>query len=195
MRWLPQFYRQPSSRPYSRSPGFASTTRGIAENQARRKAHLLSRPWPPIFDFHHCHFFTWRLVKLVTFPCPVSTRQSSVKIMATDSAGPLIIGLTVLFEAIAIIAVSLRFWAQRSLRRQIFAHDILIVAGLVCATALSITLILAVVLGGLGQHAVELYATPWKIVTYQKVGLHHGNASRASWKRDTIVGSWQRSCC
>lgn len=127
--------------------------------------------------------------------------------MATDSAGPLIIGLTVMFEAIAIIAVSLRFWAQRSLRRKIFAHDILIVVGLVstsrpktasvlivikvCATALSATLILAVVLGGLGQHTVELYATPWKIVTYQKVGLHHGNASRASYKRDTIVGSWQ----
>lgn len=111
--------------------------------------------------------------------------------MATDSAGPLIIGLTVMFEAIAIIAVSLRFWAQRSLRRKIFAHDVLIVVGLVCATALSVTLILAVVLGGLGQHTVELYATPWKIVTYQKVGLYHGDASRASWKRDTIVGSWQ----
>lgn len=92
-----------------------------------------------------------------------------------------------MFEAIAIIAVSLRFWAQQSLKRKIFAHDIWIVIGLVilggsvfrivetlltsqiCATALSITLILSVVFGGLGQYTVDLYATPWKVVAFQKV--------------------------
>lgn len=111
--------------------------------------------------------------------------------MAVDSTGPLIIGLTVMFEVMAIVAVSLRFWAQRSLKRKMFADDVWIVVGLVnsngrkkivgvltvlqiCATALSITLILGVVLGGLGQHAAELYATPWRIVAFQKVKAGHG---------------------
>lgn len=111
--------------------------------------------------------------------------------MAVDSTGPLIIGLTVMFEVMAIVAVSLRFWEQRSLKRKMFADDVWIVVGLVnfnsqkkivgvlivlqiCATALSITLILGVVLGGLGQHATELYATPWRIVAFQKVRAGHG---------------------
>lgn len=120
--------------------------------------------------------------------------------MATDDTGPLIIGLTVMFEVIAIIAVSLRFWSQRSLKRRIFAHDIWVVIGLVklslsntsifgmliivqiCATALSITLILSVVLGGLGQHAVDLYSTPWKLVAFQKVGIDHRRISQTSRK-------------
>lgn len=112
--------------------------------------------------------------------------------MTANSTGPLIIGLTVMFEVIAMVAVSLRFWSQRSLKREMFADDIWIVIGLVrsngsksriagvlivlqiCATALSIALILGVVLGGLGQHATELYATPWRIVAFQKVRAGHG---------------------
>lgn len=111
--------------------------------------------------------------------------------MAVDSTGPLIIGLTAVFEVMAIVAVSLRFWAQRSLKQKMFADDVWIVVGLVnsndrkriagvltvlqiCATALSLALILGVVLGGLGQHATELYATPWRIVAFQKVRPGHG---------------------
>lgn len=117
--------------------------------------------------------------------------------MAVDSTGPLIIGLTVMFEVIAIAAVSLRFWGQQSLKRNVLAHDIWIVISLVsfqcfngkiagvlnamqiCATALSITLILSVVLGGLGQHASQLYATPWKIATFQKVSIDHRSVFHA----------------
>lgn len=118
--------------------------------------------------------------------------------MAADNTGPLIIGLTVMFEVLAIIAVSLRLWSQRSLKRKMFAHDIWVVIGLVklslsnasiarmlillqiCATALSITLILSVVLGGLGQHAADLYATPWKLVAFRKVRIDHGHISQTS---------------
>lgn len=46
------------------------------------------------------------------------------------------------------------------------AHMLLVMQ--MCATGLSITLILGVALGGLGQHAAELYATPWKIVAFEK---------------------------
>lgn len=51
--------------------------------------------------------------------------------MAADSTGSLIIGVSVMFEAIAIITVFLRFWSQRSLKRKIFANDIWIVIGFV----------------------------------------------------------------
>lgn len=51
--------------------------------------------------------------------------------MALESTGPLIIGLTVMFEVIAITAVALRFWAQRLLKRKYFAHDMWIVIGFV----------------------------------------------------------------
>lgn len=125
--------------------------------------------------------------------------------MEAEPAGPLIIGLTVMFEVIAIIAVSLRFWAQRSLKRNISAHDVWIIVGLVklsrlkvsiagvlimmqiCATALSISLILSVVMGGLGQHAIDLYATPWKIVIFQKVSLDRGSVSQTYWKWARVV--------
>jgi hypothetical protein len=51
--------------------------------------------------------------------------------MAVDATGPLIIGITVMFEVIAIVAVALRFWSKRVLKRKFFAHDIWIMIGFV----------------------------------------------------------------
>lgn len=42
------------------------------------------------------------------------------------------------------------------------------------ATSLSVTLVLRVVLCGLGQRAIELYAVPCKVIAFQKVGTDHG---------------------
>ena len=107
-----------------------------------------------------------------------------------DSKAALIIGITMIFEVLAAIAVGLRFWSQRLKRRKIFAHDVWIIIGFVSnqwfpalsmpgflltctkilTTGLSTSLIIAAVYAGLGHHASELVATPWKVVTFSKVG-------------------------
>ncbi|KAI1256783.1 hypothetical protein MGN70_001909 [Eutypa lata] len=89
--------------------------------------------------------------------------------MTTPSKGPEIIGVTMMFEAFAIVALGLRFWSQRILGRKLFAHDILVLFGFVCATALAICLVCSVEYGGLGRHAAELVSTPWRLVIFGKV--------------------------
>ncbi|KAJ0122027.1 hypothetical protein J7T55_002538 [Diaporthe amygdali] len=86
--------------------------------------------------------------------------------MAVGFPRPLIVGLTVMFEVIAITAVALRFWAQRLLKHKFFAHDMWIVIGFVKFKRFERS-------GGLGQHSIELYATPWKIVAFQRVSIDH----------------------
>ncbi|KAI2608560.1 uncharacterized protein GGS25DRAFT_490794 [Hypoxylon fragiforme] len=89
--------------------------------------------------------------------------------MAVTDKGPMIIGVTMMFEVIALGALCLRFWSQQLLRRKIYAHDIFTLFGFICATALTACLICSVQYGGLGRHAIELLATPEKLVVFGKL--------------------------
>lgn len=51
--------------------------------------------------------------------------------MASDNQGPVIIGVTMLFWVIALVALGLRFWSLRIRRRRVFAHDLLVFLGFV----------------------------------------------------------------
>ncbi|KAK4156105.1 hypothetical protein C8A00DRAFT_12914 [Chaetomidium leptoderma] len=89
--------------------------------------------------------------------------------MATESLGPTIIGVTMLFWVLAFVALGLRFWSLQIRRRGIFAHDVLVLLGFIFATALTVCLIVSVESAGLGRHAIELLSTPWKLVTFGKL--------------------------
>ncbi|KJZ72357.1 hypothetical protein HIM_08283 [Hirsutella minnesotensis 3608] len=89
--------------------------------------------------------------------------------MATDNQGPTIIGVTMMFWGFALIALCLRFWCLQVKKRSVSAHDLWILIGFACATALTVCLIVSVELGGLGQHAVDLAKTPWKLTTFGKL--------------------------
>lgn len=51
--------------------------------------------------------------------------------LPTDDKGPLIIGITVMFEVFAATAMAMRFWSLRIRRQKMAMHDILIVIGFV----------------------------------------------------------------
>lgn len=51
--------------------------------------------------------------------------------LPTDDKGPLIIGMTVMFEVFACIAMAMRFWSLSIRRQKMAIHDILIVIGFV----------------------------------------------------------------
>jgi hypothetical protein len=51
--------------------------------------------------------------------------------MASDSQGPTIIGVTMLFWVMALVALGLRFWSLQIRRRRVFAHDLLVLLGFV----------------------------------------------------------------
>ncbi|KAK4222684.1 hypothetical protein QBC38DRAFT_489287 [Podospora fimiseda] len=85
-----------------------------------------------------------------------------------DNQGPMIIAVTAVFWALAIIALGLRFWAMTIRKRKILVHDILVLFAFICSTALFICLIVSAE-NGLGQHAVDLMATPWKFTIFGKL--------------------------
>lgn len=51
--------------------------------------------------------------------------------LPTDNKGPLIIGITVMFEVFAAIAMAMRFWSLRIRRQKLATHDFLIIIGFV----------------------------------------------------------------
>lgn len=55
--------------------------------------------------------------------------------MATENQGPTIIGVTAFFWALALIVISLRFWSLQIRKRQVCAHDLLILLGFVSCSA------------------------------------------------------------
>lgn len=59
--------------------------------------------------------------------------------MAVTDKGPMIIGVTMMFEVIALGALCLRFWSQQLLRRKIYAHDIFTLFGFVRRPPLTYT--------------------------------------------------------
>lgn len=61
----------------------------------------------------------------------LKSKSKRIVAMTTPSKGPEIIGVTMMFEAFAIVALGLRFWSQRILGRKLFAHDILVLFGFV----------------------------------------------------------------
>lgn len=64
--------------------------------------------------------------------------------MADADRGPIFIGVTVMFEALALIAVGFRLWSLQLLKRRILAHDMLLLAGFVGYSRLTWTLSLTI---------------------------------------------------
>ncbi|KAF9737638.1 hypothetical protein PMIN06_003911 [Paraphaeosphaeria minitans] len=80
------------------------------------------------------------------------------------------IALAIVFEAFAIVAVALRIWSLRLSRKQRLAdHDWAILVALVFSTGLVVLLILATVMGGLGQHAALLSDPAVQLVHFGKI--------------------------
>ncbi|ROW15063.1 hypothetical protein VPNG_03453 [Cytospora leucostoma] len=89
--------------------------------------------------------------------------------MAEQNKSHVVIGVTIMFEVIALSAIVLRFWSLRIKRRQWALHDVLIIIAFVCVTGLAICLLLSATIGGLGTHGAELVSTPWKLVNFGKL--------------------------
>ncbi|KAK7998973.1 hypothetical protein PG991_014648 [Apiospora marii] len=51
--------------------------------------------------------------------------------MSTGTSGPVIIGVTMMTEVLAAIAIGLRVWSQQIKKRSFFAHDVFIISGFV----------------------------------------------------------------
>ncbi|KAK1140320.1 hypothetical protein N8T08_010455 [Aspergillus melleus] len=64
--------------------------------------------------------------------------------------------LAIVFEVLAIVAVGLRFYAHSLKRQKVADHDLMTVVALVFSSGLVALLIIATVIGGLGQHTAEL---------------------------------------
>ncbi|KAI9035173.1 cytochrome P450 [Aspergillus affinis] len=64
--------------------------------------------------------------------------------------------LAIVFQVLAIVAVGLRFYAHSLKRQKVADHDLMIVVALVFSSGLVALLIIATVIGGLGQHTFEL---------------------------------------
>ncbi|KAF2441948.1 hypothetical protein P171DRAFT_434542 [Karstenula rhodostoma CBS 690.94] len=80
------------------------------------------------------------------------------------------VALAIVFEAFAVTAVALRIWSLRLSRKQKLAdHDWAILVALLFSTGLVVLLILATVMGGLGQHAALLSDPAVQLVNFGKI--------------------------
>ncbi|KAM7183449.1 hypothetical protein V8F20_012617 [Naviculisporaceae sp. PSN 640] len=90
---------------------------------------------------------------------------------AGEDMGSTIIGVTVLFWVIALVALCMRFWSLRIRKRGFFAHDALILIAFFFGTALAVCLIVSVQTAGMGKHSAELILAgePWRLITFAKL--------------------------
>ncbi|KAI0538970.1 hypothetical protein GGR58DRAFT_466136 [Xylaria digitata] len=91
--------------------------------------------------------------------------------MAAPDRGPVVIGISVMFETLAFIVVALRLWTLHLLKRRLLVHDMLLLTAFVLTTALVALVICTVKYGGMGKHAVDLATEPEKLLLFGKLLL------------------------
>ncbi|KAL4903832.1 hypothetical protein BDW74DRAFT_155471 [Aspergillus multicolor] len=79
------------------------------------------------------------------------------------------VAVCIVFETLAIIAMSLRFYSHRLRKRRIAAHDWVIVVALIFSTGCVALVITAVAVGGLGQHTWELSNPTDQLLHFAKI--------------------------
>lgn len=112
-----------------------------------------------------------------------------------NNKGPLLIGLTIMFEVIAIIFLGLRLYSRYLLKQNLKSHDYLNFIGFVSnslcikpwlssqransrdshqgfSVALATCAILIVQKGGFGQTPEALFRSRWKQIDFGKVSFH-----------------------
>ncbi|MCJ1264136.1 hypothetical protein MMC22_004007 [Lobaria immixta] len=85
-----------------------------------------------------------------------------------DQQGVMLIVVSAIFLALAILAVALRLWSLCLKKRSLAANDYLIIIALMFSTGLVAVNVTAVIAGGLGQHTVDLITQPHKLIVFGK---------------------------
>lgn len=105
-----------------------------------------------------------------------------------------------ILNALALIAVGLRFYARAFIRRETQAHDILTIVSLVMLIGYTTCLLVATVKGGVGIPLTQAIASGLSIMSVLKVNMLLSKTTRAMWLTNTphvdflclpaILGNW-----